>query len=236
MPLPLDPEKRAAYIEDRKQKLMAARKRDVVCDRCGVSFIAYDHKVVRCVDCKNKCVVCGARVSYGNDYCKKCSPLGKAQRTKLHESMKGENNPAKRPEVGAKISAAISGENRPCRTHQQQWAEHIAKYRPGKTSKLEDSVAQYLPGFTRQYRLRWYALDYADEKNKVAIEIMGCWHHNCPRCFPGSPNSKTQHLNAKNDKAKRTYLRNHSWTVIDLWEHELRADMEGTVKKYVQNQ
>jgi very-short-patch-repair endonuclease len=83
------------------------------------------------------------------------------------------------------------GNLNPARIHRAQFAAHIAKYRPEKVSKLEDSVALYLPTFVRQHKVGWYLLDFADPFRKIAVEVQGCWHHSCPVCFPKSPEHKT---------------------------------------------
>jgi Uncharacterized protein conserved in bacteria len=97
-------------------------------------------------------------------------------------------------------------------------------------------VEPYLPGFVGQSQVGYYRVDYAEVDSRIAVEVQGCWYHNCQQCFPGSPNSETQKLNTANDVRKHSYLINHGWTVVYLWEHDIRQDAEETVMKNVYNQ
>jgi very-short-patch-repair endonuclease len=123
-----------------------------------------------------------------------------------------------------KLSLGKMGDLNPARIHREQFAAHIAKYRPGKVSKLEDSVALHLPTFLRQYKVGWYSLDFADLVRKIAVEVQGCWHHSCPVCFVGSPSHPTQKAVSGNDKRRTKYLVTRGWKIINLWEHDIRAN------------
>jgi very-short-patch-repair endonuclease len=96
-------------------------------------------------------------------------------------------------------------------------------------------VAPFLPGFESQFKIDFYAIDFADPLRKIAVEVQGCWHHCCQQCFPGSPSFSAQRLTLANDKRKHSYLSNRGWRVIYLWEHNIRSHPETTVTKNVQN-
>jgi very-short-patch-repair endonuclease len=135
----------------------------------------------------------------------------------------GDNNPSKRPEVRKILSESKMGDLNPARKYREQYAAHIAKFRPGKVSKLEDAVANFLPKtLERQFKVNWYSIDFANEKELIAVEIQGCWHHSCKICFPSSPSHPTQYKNCANDKRKHSFLKNRNWKIIELWEHEIR--------------
>lgn len=237
---PKDPEERKQYeqfLVDRMQKIGSSRTIPKVCEQCGQPFTAKERKAKYCENCK-KCIDCGKPISINSigRRCQSCSrqtPAAIAQRQRLHDATR-KNNPAKKAESRRAISEGVK-RNHPSKLHPEQWAAHIAKYRPEKVSKLEAIVAPFLPGFTPQLRVKYYAIDFADGEQKIAVEIQGCWHHSCQVCYPGSPTYKTQVLTAGNDKRKNSYLLNDGWKVIYLWEHNLRADVEGTVKKHVYN-
>lgn len=221
------------------------KKTEHICRYCQSKFEALDVKASTCPDCR-RCKTCGKdikRVPGSTGYCQKCQKQHltlsqKKQLNNIHSNMIGDNNPAKRPGVGAKISKAISGDNHPSRNpkYREQYARHIAKYRPiGSVSKLEDKVADHLLAWSRQYRVEWYELDFAMPDKKIAIEIMGCWWHCCPLCHPEGAKYKMQKTNLRSDKAKRTYLKKQGWKVIEIWEHELKDDIKGAIEKCLMN-
>lgn len=137
--------------------------------------------------------------------------------------MRGEANPSKRPTVRVKLSESKRGDLNPARLHREKFAQHIAKYRPYKTSKLETLVAEALPGLKPQHEVGWYRVDLADPVEKIAVEVQGCWFHCCQTCFPGSPSSKPQRLAVGNDRRKHPFLRKQGWQIIEIWEHTIRS-------------
>lgn len=197
------------------------------CVHCNQKFPCSDPKASRCENCK-KCLDCGIIIKRGlHRYCIKCQRKNhrtekqNKQLADVHLSTKA-NNPSKKPEVRAKLSATKMGDLNPARIYIEQYREHIAKYRPKKISKLEDSLAQYLPEFSRQFEVAWYKIDFADPKNKIALEVQGCWHHSCKQCFPESPTHATQRKVKGNDARKLKFLKNNGWKVIYIYEHEIR--------------
>lgn len=216
------------YVGQRRRhngkELNAARG----CEKCGEAFWPRRGQARLCDDCK-KCAACGRHLYDPRrfDLCRQCRPLTEKQLSqlrRLHSGMHGENNPAKKPGVGKKISAAISGDNHPAKKNPKWYRQHIDRIRPSKISKLEDLVAPFLPGFERQTKVRWYALDFADLDRKVAVEVQGCWHHSCRTCFPNSPEHPTQQAVYANDERKRKYLEARGWRVLYIWEHEIRSN------------
>jgi very-short-patch-repair endonuclease len=193
---------------------------------CGVTFQCSDPKRRWCNKC-NGCQCCGAYTRAESRMCAKCrgshlTDKQMAQLKRLHASIIGINNPSKRLDVRKKISEGKMGDLNPARIHREQFAAHIAKYRPGKVSALENSIALYLPTFLRQHKVGWYSLDFADPMHKIAVEVQGCWHHSCPICFPNSPEHKTQRMSRGNDIRKAKYLLSHGWKLINIWEHDIR--------------
>lgn len=222
------------FGENRKRQ----RNIEKICRHCANNFMAADPKNSRCEKC-SYCLDCGQYLKSANSkYCLKCQrkhPSEKQlqQRAKLHTQTR-KNNPAKRPDVGRKISESLK-KNHPARSkkHRQKYIDHMNRIRPHKTSKLEDMVATFIPHYERQFKIGFYAVDFANTKNLIVIEVQGCWYHCCQKCFPNSPEFKTQTLTKNNDKKKKTYLTNRGWKVIELWEHDLRINLEETVSSYV---
>lgn len=205
------------------------------CVKCGAAFKSKQQNAKYCPKCK-VCSQCGTDLH--NDQiprgtCVKCAPRSDAQNEqlkRLHESIRGENNPSKRPEVRAILSEKIAA-NHPSKKYPEWWAQHAADIRPKRVSKLEDRVAPYLPEFQRQFKLRYSHVDFADPERKVVVEIQGCWHHCCPICFPDAPQHETQRNTLRNDKAKKTYMVNRGWRIVYVWEHDLKQDWDGTIER-----
>lgn len=90
------------------------------------------------------------------------------------------------------------------------------------------------------YRLHWKKApghpDIAYPGRKVAIFVNGCFWHRCPHCHPASPKSHTEYwerkfeLNQERDARKTRELEAAGWTVVTVWECELRKDATRTVE------
>jgi DNA mismatch endonuclease, patch repair protein len=72
-------------------------------------------------------------------------------------------------------------------------------------------------------------------KKKIAIFIDGCFWHKCPICFQ-EPETRKEfwmkkiHSNVERDKKVDDQLRDDGWTVIRIWEHEIKKNPE----KYIE--
>ena len=87
------------------------------------------------------------------------------------------------------------------------------------------------------YRLHWKKApgrpDVAYPGRRVAIFVNGCFWHRCPTCQPAEPKSNSEfwrrkfELNAERDARKQSELEQAGWTVIVIWECELRNDPAG---------
>lgn len=73
-------------------------------------------------------------------------------------------------------------------------------------------------------------------KKRVVIFIDGCFWHKCPECF-SIPKTNTDfwmekiNKNVLRDKGINKKLSDDSWTVLRFWEHEVKKDPEGVVRK-----
>lgn len=75
-------------------------------------------------------------------------------------------------------------------------------------------------------------------KKKLAIFIDGCFWHKCPVCFQEPETRKEFWMkkiqsNVDRDKKVDEQLKNDGWTVIRIWEHEIRKDPEKAVRKII---
>ena len=84
------------------------------------------------------------------------------------------------------------------------------------------------------YRLQWGKApgrpDIAFPGRKIALFINGCFWHRCPHCHPSVPKRNTEFWEAKfrrnveRDRAAVAALEDAGWTVIIIWECELKRD------------
>lgn len=209
------------------------RTRECVCRFCGAGFLACDFKASTCEECKKprpcKCG-CGQEVKTpGRTWAAGHNPMSPKSRAKQGAKLRGDNNPAKRPEVRKKIRKAVTA-NHPSKTHTELWAKLARNMKPATVSKLEDRVAKILD-WDRQVKIGYYTLDFADIERKIAIEVQGCYWHSCQKCFPGSPSTAQQKNNAKADSTRASYLLNRGWVVCYLWEHKFNQDPKGSVEE-----
>lgn len=91
------------------------------------------------------------------------------------------------------------------------------------------------------YRLHWKKMpgrpDIAFPGKKVAIFVNGCFWHRCPHCDPSMPKSNVEFWqnkfdrNIDRDKRKKEELEGLGWTVLVIWECEIKKDLEHQVDK-----
>ena len=93
-------------------------------------------------------------------------------------------------------------------------------------------VAAGITGFQTEYRVDFYSIDEAIPERKLGLEIDGCYWHSCPQCGLKGPKN-----NPRTDKSKASFLANRGWSVLHLWEHEIKKDPKGCldrVRSFVQ--
>lgn len=103
----------------------------------------------------------------------------------------------------------------------------------GKDTRPELLVRRLLreAGFPG-YRLHWKKAagrpDIAYPGRMVAIFVNGCYWHRCPSCHPSTPKSHVEYWDAKfianenRDSRKKIELEVAGWTVVVVWECEIR--------------
>lgn len=125
--------------------------------------------------------------------------------------------------------------------------DHVSKSM--KSNKRKDTKPELLlrkelreAGFPG-YRLQWKVPGHPDicyPGRKIAIFVNGCFWHRCPICNPGVPVhnrdfwEKKFFDNVNRDHGNIEKLENMGWTVLVIWECELKKrTIESTVKKVV---
>lgn len=91
------------------------------------------------------------------------------------------------------------------------------------------------------YRLHWKKAagkpDIAYPKRKLAIFVNGCYWHRCPHCNPSSPKTHKKFWerkfakNIERDQRKTNELRKAGWSVITVWECQIKEKMPLVIKK-----
>ena len=70
---------------------------------------------------------------------------------------------------------------------------------------------------------------------KLAIFVHGCFWHRCPKCKYKLPKTNTEfwkqkfERNVARDESKRIALESQGWTVITVWECELKTNLDSTI-------
>ena len=107
--------------------------------------------------------------------------------------------------------------------------------RGNKTTELRFVVilrAEGIKGWRRRYRV-FGRPDFVFPKERVAVFVDGCFWHGCRRrCKPLPRNNefwKTKiEANRRRDRIVSRELRNRGWTVIRVWEHDLKRGKNGS--------
>ncbi len=91
------------------------------------------------------------------------------------------------------------------------------------------------------YRLHWRKApgrpDIAYPGRKVAVFVMGCFWHRCPTCKPVIPRTNSEFwarkfaLNAERDARKTRELERAGWTVVTVWECEIRGNPDAAAAR-----
>lgn len=91
------------------------------------------------------------------------------------------------------------------------------------------------------YRLHWKKApgcpDICYPGRKIAIFVHGCFWHMCPYCKPPLPKSHVKFWNNKlkrnkeRDKKKVNDLKAIGWIVLEIWECQIRSNLEDCIRK-----
>jgi DNA mismatch endonuclease (patch repair protein) len=93
----------------------------------------------------------------------------------------------------------------------------------------------------RGYRIHWDLPGKPDivfVKRRIAVFIDGCFWHRCPVHYT-QPETRKEfwrkkiESNLARDRKTDTYLRKEGWTIIRIWEHEIKEDPEKAVQRII---
>lgn len=76
-------------------------------------------------------------------------------------------------------------------------------------------------------------IDIAFPSKRVAIQLHGCFWHHCPKCKFPVPKTNTKfwavkfELTRARDARVRKLVRQNGWQLVELWEHQVKQDLEG---------
>ncbi len=91
------------------------------------------------------------------------------------------------------------------------------------------------------YRINWKNApgrpDIAYPGKKLAVFVNGCFWHRCPHCNMPLPKSHIEYwstkfeMNVERDRRKAAELESLGWTVITIWECELKKDQDEAIAR-----
>lgn len=94
------------------------------------------------------------------------------------------------------------------------------------------------------YRLHWKKApgrpDIAYPGRRVAVFVNGCYWHRCPTCNPQAPKANAEFWEAKfvaneaRDARQIAALEAAGWTVITVWECELKRDPRAVLRSVIE--
>jgi DNA mismatch endonuclease (patch repair protein) len=94
-----------------------------------------------------------------------------------------------------------------------------------------------LPGYRLNWRKAIGRPDIAYPGKRLVVFVHGCYWHHCPRCYPSLPRSNAAfwarkfELNRERDLRKRRQLEEAGWAVDEVWECDLRSNLDGVVAR-----
>lgn len=112
----------------------------------------------------------------------------------------------------------------------------------GKNTKPEVRFRKALwhagmKGYRLHYKKAPGKPDIAFPGKKLAIFVHGCYWHRCPHCKPSTPKSHTDfweekfRKNVERDERKQRGLEEEGWTVLTIWECQIKKQMDEMVEK-----
>jgi len=82
--------------------------------------------------------------------------------------------------------------------------------------------------------------DFFFQDEGLAVFVHGCFWHGCPKCghYPKKNEAYWRQKidgNRRRDRKNRRLLRSQGYTVLELWEHEVRSDLDKVVGRISRN-
>jgi very-short-patch-repair endonuclease len=103
-------------------------------------------------------------------------------------------------------------------------------------TSIELAIREVLTGwqlkFEEQRQVGPYFVDFLLPNRSIVVEALGCHWHGCLEC--GHDTEADQKRRGK-DRRRAAYLRKCGYTVIFVWEHDIRRDAEATLRSAFEN-
>jgi DNA mismatch endonuclease, patch repair protein len=117
---------------------------------------------------------------------------------------------------------------------------NMSRIRSGGNASTEERFLRLLrtakvSGWRRNIRLPGRP-DLVFRRERVLVFLDGCFWHCCPKCYR-PPKSNLEYWgpklagNAARDRRVRGQLRAAGWTVVRVWEHEIKHNPRGALSK-----
>ncbi|MFB6257737.1 MAG: very short patch repair endonuclease [Flavobacteriales bacterium] len=93
-----------------------------------------------------------------------------------------------------------------------------------------------MKGYRLHYKNAPGKPDIAFPGRKLAIFVHGCYWHRCPYCRPSMPKTHSAfwkekfRKNVERDQRKKEALEDEDWTVLTIWECQIKKQMEEMVE------
>ncbi|RLJ08500.1 MAG: very short patch repair endonuclease [Candidatus Aenigmatarchaeota archaeon] len=108
-----------------------------------------------------------------------------------------------------------------------------------KWTKQEKVIHNYLKGRKIKHKMHPDIFGKPDillRDSGTLIFLDGCFWHKCPKCFVEPKTNRDFWLpkierNVRKDREVTKKLRSEGWKVIRIWEHEIRENLRGCLKK-----
>jgi G:T-mismatch repair DNA endonuclease (very short patch repair protein) len=211
-----------------------SKKVEVLCKDCGKSFKVYPYRLKKGLPFHcNSC--------YGNSgiscICPTCNKVFSVERWKYHtlkdkQSFYCSNECVARDPKNKEISRKTAINNA---------KTGLYDYTKGPSSP-ELNLLKIIEKYRLPYKYTgngsfWIKRNNPDFVNingdKLAIEVQGCYWHNCSKCYS---NGKGYKGNIGHDRDKRLVYSEFGWRVINIWEHELKnKNLEIKLKNKILN-
>jgi DNA mismatch endonuclease (patch repair protein) len=123
----------------------------------------------------------------------------------------------------------------------EQRAYNMSRIR-GKNTAPEIKLRKMLfAAGVRGYRIHYNLPGKPDivfVRKKIIVFVDGCFWHKCPADFQEPETRKDFWMkkiqsNIDRDKKINTQLKREGWTIIRIWEHEIKEEPENVVKKII---
>jgi len=143
--------------------------------------------------------------------------------------------------LAKKTSSTLLREKMPLRLGLPPKASSVTIQKVMKANKAKDTKPEIIlrkalwAHDIRGYRLNWKKVpgtpDIVFLKRKIAIFVNGCFWHRCPTCNLSLPKTNTEFWETKfkrnidRDQLKLKRLEELGWTVLVIWECQIKNDL-----------